>query len=299
MTKQYEKTILIQENQAGQRVKAYLTNSFVPKQLRGKLRQQWGITVNQQRVSTAYQLRKGDLLTLTVALDEKALQGPYAPNPKQSIHVVFEDDDFLVVSKEAGMKMHPHSKTEEDTLLNFVQAYLDKTGAVSAGQAASAQMIHRLDRATSGLVLIGKNPIIVPILNREIKEKVAKKIYLARVSGIMSKKSGVFAQAMGPSKKEPRKRQLLSLAEGGQSALTYYRVLEESESDQSSLVELALATGRMHQLRVHLAANGHPIIGDDLYFGRPAVRLYLQATALSLLMPWTMEARTFRIPKEW
>ncbi|MBS9337072.1 RluA family pseudouridine synthase [Fructobacillus parabroussonetiae] len=299
MIEQYVKTIQINQAAAGLSVKAYLTNCFLSKQMRGKIRQQRGIRVNGQRQSTAYTLRAGDYLTLTVALDSENGQGPYPANPDIVVAVVFENEDFLLVNKAAGMKMHPHSPRETDTLLNGAQAYLDQHQSQSLGRAAKAYMTHRLDRGTSGLVLVGKNPLVVSILNRQIKEKIVVKQYLARVSGFFKERKGAFTQAIGPSKENPYRQRVCSIEAGGLPARTQYEVLAENEEKGESLVQLDLLTGRMHQLRVHLAHAGHPILGDDWYGGKKASRLFLQSTKLCLKMPWTMEERSFQLNENW
>lgn len=298
MIKRYVKTIQIEGWMADLTVKEYLKQVFLSKQLRGKLRQQRGIAVNGRLVSTAHVLAAGDVLALTLELEESG-QGLYPANAKVPVQVVFENEDFLLVNKGAGQKMHPHSPTEDDTLLNGVQAYLEETGAKSLGKPAMAYMIHRLDRGTSGLVLIGKNPLVVPILNRQIKEKIAKKTYLAKVAGHFEERVGTFSKAIGQSKTNPRLQSLRAIDDGGLAALTHYQVLADDREKEESLVQLSLETGRMHQLRVHLSAAGHPIVGDDWYGGRPADRLYLQSTRLSLKMPWTMEERVFELERLW
>ncbi|MFC4761486.1 RluA family pseudouridine synthase [Fructobacillus durionis] len=295
MNQIYKKTIKISEKEAGRTVKDFLTRCLLPKHLRGQLRQERGIRVNNQLVSTAYQLVAGDLLELTLTIDDCDLQGPYPANDDCLPDILFENEDMLVVNKTAGMKMHPHSPTETDTILNYVQAYLDKNESQSLGQPARAYMTHRLDRATSGLVIIGKNPLAVPILNRKIKDKMVKKVYLARVEGDFVKQFGQFNQPIGRSKEDERKRAVRSLDDGGQNALTGYQVLSKDCKSHTSLVRLELETGRMHQLRVHLAANGHPIVGDDLYGGRPANRLYLNSSELRFYLPWTGEEKRLLI----
>ncbi|CAK1243271.1 23S rRNA- or tRNA-specific (RluA) [Fructobacillus fructosus] len=299
MKRIYQKRILIAANQADQTVKSYLKGAFVPKHIRGQLRQQRGIRVNDQIVSTAEELRAGDELFLTLDIDDGDLQGPYPGNSSQKVAIVFENEDLLVVNKAEGMKMHPHSPTEEDTLLNFVQAYLDASHGTSANQPAKAFMTHRLDRATSGLVLIAKNPLAVPILNRQIKDKVAKKTYIAKVTGFFKTKVGTFTQPIGLHPSESRLRAIRPLEEGGQPALTHYQVLSQDASTHESLVQLDLETGRMHQLRLHLAAAGHPIVGDDLYGGRSANRLYLQSTALSFMTPWTNQPTIVKLAEHF
>ncbi|CAK1240317.1 RluA family pseudouridine synthase [Fructobacillus evanidus] len=287
MVAKYQKQITIANQFSGLSVKDYLKQIFLPKHLRGNLRQERGLRVNGQQVSTAHVLKTGDQLTLTfqedVFLDQ---QGPYPVNIDISLVVVYENEDLLVVNKPAGMKMHPHSPTETDTLLNYVNGYFQKNPQKSAGQPARAFMVHRLDRATSGLVIVAKNPIVVPILNRLIKEKIIKRTYLARVAGRFDQKAGLFDQKIGNHPNDDRLRWFNS---AGQNAVTHYQVLEEDSERDESLVRLELETGRMHQLRVHLAGNGHPINGDDFYQGKTGKRLALHSTALSLILPFTGE----------
>ncbi|MDD9139265.1 RluA family pseudouridine synthase [Fructobacillus sp. CRL 2054] len=295
MNRTYKKTIKIQQKDADHSIKDFLTKYLLPKHLRGQLRQERGIRVNGYIVSTAYQLAENDLLELTLTIDDGDLQGPYPANNACLPEILFESEDMLILNKAAGMKMHPHSPTETDTILNYVQAYLDKNESQSLGQPAKAYMTHRLDRATSGLVIIGKNPLAVPILNRQIKDKLVKKVYLARAEGLFLQSSGEFDQPIGRLQEDDRKRAICSLVDGGQTALTRYQVLSEDQKSQTSLVRLELETGRMHQLRVHLAANGHPIVGDDLYGGRPASRLYLNSSELTFYLPWTGEKKILQI----
>lgn len=287
MFAKYQREITITDRFAGLAVKDYLKQIFLPKHLRGNLRQERGLQVNDQQVSTAHVLKTGDQLTLAfqeaVFLDQ---QGPYPANTDSTFAIVYQNEDLLVVNKPAGMKMHPHSPTETDTLLNYVNGYFQTNPQKSADQPAQALMVHRLDRATSGLVIIAKNPIVVPILNRLIKEKIIQRTYLARVRGLFDQKVGIFEQRIG---RHPSDDRLRWLDATGQSATTHYQVLSEDRKRNESLVRLELQTGRMHQLRVHLAGNGHPINGDDLYHGKADKRLALHSTTLLLVLPFTGE----------
>ncbi|MBS9339179.1 RluA family pseudouridine synthase [Fructobacillus sp. M2-14] len=288
-TMNYVKKVTIEEAEAGYSVKELLTAWYVPKHLRGKLRINRGIEVNGNWVSTAHVLEVGDELTLTFDEEDFEQQGPYPANDAKQVSVVFENEDLMVVNKPAGMKMHAHSVTEEDTLLNYVTADLKKRGVQSLGQPASAYMTHRLDRETSGLVIIGKNPLVVPIINRLIKEKKVVKKYHALVSGHFENSQGEFDAPIGREKPEDRLRHVMPLIDGGQSALTSYEVLEAFPELDASLLELTLHTGRMHQLRVHLSNSGHPIVGDSLYGGAVFSRMLLQSTVLVLPEPYRLD----------
>ncbi|MDF7637808.1 RluA family pseudouridine synthase [Leuconostocaceae bacterium ESL0958] len=289
----YEKEVVIAPEQAGQSVRDFLKAVYLPKHLRGQLRQQRLIWRNQQPCSTAAQLQTGDRLLLRLPTDLFDQSQHYPANPAWQPRLAYEDEDLVIVQKPAGMKMHPHSPTEHDTLLHYLAADFNRRQLRSAGQPAAPYMVHRLDRATSGLVIVAKNPLVVPILNRLIQTKAIRRTYQAVVSGLFAQQEGQFQDPIGPHPSDSRRRWVNP--EAGQPALSTYQVLQTWPEEQQSLLSLTLATGRMHQLRVHLAANGHPIVGDDLYGGQPADRLYLQAVTLSLPRPFRKETITVQV----
>lgn len=295
----YQKNITVGAEFADYSIKEYLQKIYLPKHLKGYLRQERQIKLNGVVSSTAAVLKAGDSLTLS--FEQSAFgeaQGPYPANPGKRVELVYEDDDLVVAVKPAGMKMHPHSPTEHDTLLNYLTADFNQRGCQSAGQLAQAFMVHRLDRATSGLVIVAKNPIVVPILNRLIKEKRIQRRYFAKVVGEFEEAAGVFDQAIGA---HPTDERLRWVSQDGQAARTSYwlRAEEVHDGQKQSLVELQLETGRMHQIRVHLAAAGHPILGDEWYGGLPVNRLYLHSEWLLLVLPFTQEKIKVELPPNW
>ncbi|CAH1856966.1 RluA family pseudouridine synthase [Convivina praedatoris] len=268
---------------SGKSIKEFLIDNYLPKHLRGALRQHKGLVVNGQIVATSYVLKIDDCLTMRFNVDDFYAPDSYRPNYHQAIKVIYENNDLMVLDKPAGMKMHAHSPSEDDTLLNYAAAYLKQNQTLSAQAPAQPYMVHRLDRDTSGLVLIAKNPIVVPILNRQLSKKEIQRTYYAWVKGHMSATTGIINRPIGQHPTDDRLRWVDD--DCGQTAQTGWRVVEQI-SDRS-LLKLVLSTGRMHQIRVHLASVGHPIIGDSLYGGLKASRLMLQAGQLDFIQPFS------------
>ncbi|WEV54538.1 RluA family pseudouridine synthase [Leuconostocaceae bacterium ESL0723] len=273
----------IPANPAQLTIKDYLKSWHVPKHLRGSLRQNQRVALNGRVVPVNHVPVAGDVLQLTMVATNFANRGQgVQPVSGPALSYYYEDEDLVVVAKPAGMKMHAHSPTETDTLLNFVAADLAEHQTTSRGAPAGAYMVHRLDRATSGLVVVAKNPIVVPALNWQLSQKTMQRTYWAWVSGQMPAESGMIDQPIGRHHIDSRRRQVNGPQ--AQAALTHWRCLKQTRD--ASLLGLTLSTGRMHQLRVHLASLGHPIIGDDLYGGSPADRLYLDARQIEFQQPW-------------
>ena len=264
----------------------------VPQRIRGAVRQRQGYLVNAQVAPTSYVLQVGDQLTVAfLPTDFKTAVSAYAPNFAQAVTILYEDDDLVVVDKPAGMKMHPHSPTEDDTLLNFIAANFAKRQLLSHGQPARPYMVHRLDRATSGAVLVAKNPVVVPLLVSFLADKTMTRTYYARVSGYLSG-SGMVDAPIGV---DPTNSYLRQISPAGQQAITHWRAV--SQNATTTLVELQLETGRTHQLRVHLAYLGHGIVGDEWYNPQAsAPRLLLHAQALTFPKPFAQQLVTVEAP---
>lgn len=272
----YQFNFVISQHFVNKSVKEYLALLLIPKHVRGLLRQDKRLFLNGQPVSTAALLAAGDKLSFKLSVaDFSEKQQVYPSNNLQQISIVYENDDCIIVDKPAGMKMHPHSPNETDTLLNFVQAAL--AGRRSHGLPASAYMVHRIDTDTSGLVLIATNPLAAAVLNQLIAKKIIKRTYLAWVSGHLSEPNGVITL---PIAQDPKNLYVRIVDPSGQPALT--RWVKMHVVYQNTLLRIQLATGRTHQIRVHLAAIGHPLIGDRLYGGPDYPRLLLHSASIEL-----------------
>ncbi|WP_295731335.1 RluA family pseudouridine synthase [uncultured Limosilactobacillus sp.] len=218
----------------------------------------------------------GDQVTLNFYGNEfRTPSSNYLPTAQAHLAILFENRDLLVVNKPAGQKTHPNQPFETGTLMNDVAGYL-KDGP------NAAYMVHRIDQATSGAVIVAKNPVVVPILDRYIAEGRIHRRYLAVVTGNFAQSMGQFTWPIGFDSRDRRKRQVDGVA--AKPAITNYQVLRTVGN--LSLVRLQLQTGRTHQIRVHLAYSGHPIVGDPLYGGQTNSRMLLHGANQQLVMPF-------------
>lgn len=207
------------------------------------------------------------------------------------LEVVYEDADLLVIDKPAGMVVHPAPGHQSGTL---VHALLGRGGTWSAaGGAMRPGIVHRLDRGTSGLIVVARNDVSHRALSAQLSDRTLSRSYLAVVRGTLKDDAG---ELEGPIGRHPKDRKRMAVVEGGRYAHTRYAVLERRRNH--TLLRCELDTGRTHQIRVHLAALGHPIAGDDEYGGRePGVaRPMLHAWRLRLRHPRTREDMSFETP---
>jgi 23S rRNA pseudouridine1911/1915/1917 synthase len=207
--------------------------------------------------------------------------------PGIPVHVVHEDDDLLIVDKPAGLVVHPSAGHASGTLVN---ALLGRADAAEYGGIAGIRrpgIVHRLDRDTSGLLMVAKNDVAQASLMAQLKARRVKKTYLALVQGSVSAAVGRIEAPIG---RDPRHRTRMAVVPDGRAATTGYRVRERFP--EWTLVELDLVTGRTHQIRVHLDAIGHPVAGDPVYGTGTSrrgpdglQRLFLHASRLELASP--------------
>ena len=199
------------------------------------------------------------------------------------LRIIYEDGDLLVVDKAAGLAVHPSPGHERHTLVNAVLAHCPELSG--AGGEGRPGIVHRLDKDTSGLIIVAKNDETHLALAWQLKDREVEKTYLALVEGVPSPPEGVIDAPLG---RHPVHRRKQAVIEGGREARTRYRVVREV--DGYALLELRPETGRTHQIRVHLAAIGHPVVGDVLYGRRGASRVprqFLHAANLSFRQPRT------------
>ncbi|MFZ2668688.1 MAG: RluA family pseudouridine synthase, partial [Streptococcus suis] len=215
----------------------------------------------------------GDLLELT--FDQEDYPEKSIPlGQADLVEELYQDEHLIIVNKPEGMKTHGNEPTEI-ALLNHVSAYVGQT----------CYVVHRLDMETSGAILFAKNPFILPILNRLLEDKVIYRDYLALCQGLLKKTDWTITDKIGRDRHDRRKRVVDN--QKGQAAFTQVHLLKTI--GKNSLVACRLQTGRTHQIRVHLAHNGHALIGDPLYSYVAAPRLMLHAQKLSLTHPLTLE----------
>jgi 23S rRNA pseudouridine1911/1915/1917 synthase len=229
-------------------------------------------------------LTGGTVLTLDIPL---AVDPSPGAEPDIALSIVYEDDDMIIVDKPAGLVVHPAPGHASGTLVN---ALLGRAGPEGFGGIAGVRrpgIVHRLDRDTSGLIMVARNDAAQASLMAQLKGRRVKKTYLALVHGSVAAAVGRIEAPIG---RDPKHRTRMGVVPDGRPATTGYRVRERFSG--WTLLELDLVTGRTHQIRVHLAAIGHPVAGDPLY-GRgtsrkgPAGlgRLFLHAWRLELTAP--------------
>lgn len=242
-----------------------LTRSFAI-----KLIAQGRVTVNDEVITKAgYKMRYGD--KITVDYDE----AQFKLIPKIDLKVIYEDDDCVVIEKPQGLLTHSKGAfNPEATVATWLR------GRMHSMEGERAGIVHRLDRATSGVMICAKTPDAHAWLQKQFSQRRVKKSYVAIIDGQLTNPEAVIDM---PIERNPKQPQTFRVSANGKPAITEYTVLKSNGS--VSLVELRPLTGRTHQLRVHLARLKHPILGDDLYKGRSADRLYLHARQLELTLP--------------
>lgn len=219
------------------------------------------------------------------------------------ITLLYEDEALAVVVKPCGMVVHPANGNQTGTLVNALLFRLDKLSGI--GGQRRPGIVHRLDKDTSGLLLVAKNDQAHASLSRQLAERRMEKHYLALVAGHMKEESGQIDLAIGRSLKDRKK---MAPRPDGRSALTQWQLIERR--GDRSLLDVRLVTGRTHQIRVHMAAIGHPVLGDPLYAPHgtlKAPRLMLHAWSLSFTHPLTGERmqffatpdEAFKLPDSW
>ncbi len=247
------------------------------------------VRLNGQAARPRDLVHAGDVIELTEPPLEKIDNQPeHIP-----LEILFEDDDLIVISKPAGLVVHPGAAHREHTLVN---ALLHHCPALSGiGGKERPGIVHRLDKETSGCLVIAKNDQAHRGLATQFAARSVEKIYLALVAGKLRKTAGVIEERIG---RHPVDRQRMSVTSSrGRAAKTEYRVVRSS--DKMSLVECQLHTGRTHQIRVHLHHLGHPVLGDKVYAPKLAKdypRQMLHAWKLGFQHPCTGEWKKFEAP---
>lgn len=233
--------------------------------------------VNGKTEDRGYHLQTGDLVEIEIDVQEQnEIQPENIP-----LEIVFEDAELIVINKPSGMLVHPTKGVRHGTLLNAVIHYLnfDDRGAMKLEKPIRAGLVHRLDKNTSGLMVIAKNERAHRILSNHFQRKLIEKKYFAVVEGVIETDSGTINAPIGRNAEE----KFWYISEDGKAAESNFRVVRRNA--ETTLLEMQPVTGRTNQLRLHCAHIGHPIVGDDKYGGREFSRLCLHAARLSFYHP--------------
>lgn len=265
-----------------QRLDQYVTKQLpeLSRAFASKLIESGKVLVNgSTEVKPGYKMRSGD--SVTILYDSHH----HATVPTIDLPILYEDDDCLVINKPAGLLTHSKGAfNPEATIASFVRQHSAAVGGDRAG------IVHRLDRATSGVIIAAKNPEALSWLQKQFSQRRVKKTYQAIVWGHPANDEAVIDM---PIERNPKLPATFRVGPNGRAATTHYRILKSGR--HFSMLELAPETGRTHQLRVHLSHLGHSIAGDTLYGGKPADRLLLHACRLEITLP-NRERKLFEAP---
>jgi 23S rRNA pseudouridine1911/1915/1917 synthase len=282
----------VTEQHANLRLDRWLaTLEFIPSRSRaGELIDRGLVTLNGKKLKASYKVAAGTSIQIELPPpSDEGLEPLNAP-----LDVMYEDEDLIVINKPSGLVVHPAAGHAQDTLVNIL---LHHTGGLSMGFSEKRPgIVHRLDRDTSGVLVVAKNDEAHHGLAAQFKEKTVHRIYWAIAAGTPMPGQGTLKSTLARHPSD-RKRFASSKTGAGKHAVTHFRSLERAGG--FSWMECRLETGRTHQIRVHLSELGHPILGDPVYggkFKKTAPRLMLHACELGFNHPRSLARLTFKEP---
>ena len=245
------------------------------------------VTVDGRRERPSHRLAAGARVVTTAPPSEESM--PLAEHIP--ITIIYQDDDIIVVDKPPGLTVHPAPGHPRGTLVNALLAVAPELAEIR--DTMRPGIVHRLDKDTSGLLVVARSERARAGLTRQLKEREVRKVYLALVDGVPEPAQGVIEAPIG---RHPRNRKKMAVVAGGREAETKYRVREVL--DRFALLEVEPVTGRTHQIRVHLAAIGHPVVGDAVYGKRSELteRQFLHASRLAFQLPSSGRVVEFESP---
>jgi 23S rRNA pseudouridine1911/1915/1917 synthase len=302
----FPRHFVVDPEDAGKRLDQFLV-SQIAETSRARVQQlidEKKVLVNDSAAKASLRLRGGEWISILGAVKSPPLRAMAEEIP---LDIVFEDDDLAVVNKAAGMMVHAGAGATEDARNRgtLVNALLHRFGQLSGvGGELRPGIVHRLDKATSGLIVVAKNDEAHRKLAAQFARRVVKKTYIALVHGWMKLDHGTISSSI--SRDSVRRTRMTTKRSGGREAITHYAVQKRIDSryGKFTLLEVRIDTGRTHQIRVHLASLRHPVVGDTLY-GAPremtakntdAIALprnFLHAAALQLQHPRSGRALSF------
>ncbi len=291
--------LLIPEEADGERLDRYLADAlprYSREYLKSLILAGNVLLAHKPIQKPAFHLSEGQELLVDIP-EAKPLALEAEPIP---LTVLFEDEHLLVVNKPSGMLTHPTGKEQTGTLVNALLSHC--RGQLSGINGVERPgIVHRLDRETSGLLMVAKSDVAHRGLQQQLQARTAKRCYRAIAQGLLPSPTGTINAPIG---RNPKKRDKMSVLPDGRSAVTHWEVVE-TLGDRFSVLKLSLETGRTHQIRVHLAHIGHPIFGDPLYgTGLEKMMRFktggqiLQAYQLAFTHPVTSEKCFFEIPPD-
>lgn len=213
------------------------------------------ILVNEKKVRTSYKVTVGDIIIIK---DEEPKEIDILPQ-EMPLDIIYEDEDILIVNKEKGIVVHPGNGNPDGTLVNAVMAKC-KDSLSGIGGKIRPGIVHRIDKDTSGLVIIAKNDKAHIDISNQIKNREVVKVYIALVRGVIKENEATINMPISRSTKDRKK---MAVDKKGKEAITEFKVLKKYKG--YTLIEVRIKTGRTHQIRVHMSEIGYPIVGDGVY----------------------------------
>lgn len=283
------KNVIVNENDKGKRLDIYIAENFneLSRTMIKKLIESNNILVNDKSEKVSYKVQANDNISIDVPeAKETKLKAQEIP-----LDIIYEDSDIIVVNKPKGMVVHPANGNPDGTLVNAILS-ICKNSLSGIGGELRPGIVHRLDKDTSGLIIVAKNDKAHINMSEQIKERNVKKTYIALVRGNVPEEEATINMPIGRSTKDRKK---MAVTKNGKQAITHFKVLKRYS--KYTLLEIKIETGRTHQIRVHMAHIGHPIIGDELYGyvdENLIKRQALHAYGLKFKQPRTKEVLAFK-----
>jgi 23S rRNA pseudouridine1911/1915/1917 synthase len=283
-----KQTIKVNKAHQGLRLDLFLLGDLLSHESRSSIQHKiknQDIVVNGASVKTGYQLKVDDVIEIT----EKEPKKLNIDAVDLNLDIVYEDDDLAVINKPQGLVVHPATTYLEPTLVHGLMHQMENLSSING--IIRPGIVHRIDKDTSGLLIIAKNDNSHQILSQELKDHDIERTYLALVYGKFNEKRGTID---APIARHPKNRLKMAIVESGKHAKTHFEVLETF--DQYSLLSCKLETGRTHQIRVHMAYINHPVVGDPIYGPKEVIGKegqFLHAKSISFMHPTKKEQMTF------
>ena len=251
---------LIVKEESNKRIDAYIQNQIneYSRTCIQRLLEEEKITVNGKKVKASYKVQVGD----EIQIEEEKPKEIGLKAQEIPLEIIYEDKDIIVINKPKGMVVHPANGNPDGTLVNAVMA-ICKDSLSGIGGEIRPGIVHRLDKDTSGIIIVAKNDKAHITLSEQIKNHEIKKTYIALVHGVIKENNATIDMPIARSKKDRKK---MAVDRDGKNAITHFKVLKRTE--KYTLLEVQIETGRTHQIRVHLSYIGHPLVGDEVYSNR-------------------------------
>ena len=252
------KEFIVEKEEEGKRIDAYLAKKEdISREHVQRIIKEENILVNGKKTKPAYKVQKND----KISLEEEQPKEIELKAQEIPIEIIYQDDDIIVVNKPKGMVVHPGNGNPDGTLVNSLMA-ICKDSLSGIGGEIRPGIVHRLDKDTSGVLVVAKNDKAHINLSNQIKNHEVEKTYIALVRGIVKENEATINMPIGRNKNDRKK---MAVEKDGKEAITNFKVLERYPKDNCTLLEVKIETGRTHQIRVHLSHIGYPVIGDEVY----------------------------------